>query len=331
MAFAAVEKQGRSRCDSPAPRSLGGAAPIPGGPKCKEDEAPEPAPPIFTASFVVAMSLVVACLGHIKVLIDTKKPFGDSPTWMALFAFLGMGSVVMRFDVHDIAIQNAKKDGTQFVPAKNRSSASWTWLLVASLLALCLGVMFMGVAEVPSPPPLPILGKRPVHVAPSSVPLSQQMVVDLFLRSARATKNDMENTYGRDLDASLNIWSDHSAARRCARDEAAAVVARQASACITSTTASRWRTSVPWSDDVAAFLLSVVLMLGIAASRSDFVQIFREQEEPTRAEHFRADDFPSADKCFKGSQARSQWRLYACVVLLLAVVASAIAAFVEEM
>jgi len=325
MASAAVDKQGRSRCDSPAPRSLV-AAPIPGGPDCKDD-APETASPIFIAAFLVAG------LGYIKVLIDAKKPLSDSSTWMALLVFLGMGSLVMRFDVHDIALQDARKDGTQSVPAKQRSNASWTFLLVASLLALALGVIFAGLAEMPTGllPTAPIASQRPVHVAPSSAPLSQQMVADLFLRSAKATKNDMENIYGRYLDASLNIWSDHSAAHRCARNEVATIVARQAGTCITSTTASRWRNSVQWSDEAATFLLSVVLMLGIAASRSDFAQMFREQQEHARAEVFEADDFPSADKCLKGSQARSQWRFYACIVLLLAVVASAIAAFVEEM
>lgn len=329
MAFAAVEKKGRSRYDSPAPRSVG-VAPMSCDPGCKDD-SPAPEPSLFAAAFLVAVSLFVAGLGHMKMLFNAKKPLGDSPTWIALFAFLGIGTVVMRYDVHDIAMQETKKEGSKSASVKLRTNESWMWPLLATLLALVVGVMFSGLAEGPAclPHPKPA-SLQTVQVAASSTPWSQQMFEDLILRSSTKTKNDIENVYGRYLDASLVLGADQSAAHRSARDEAAGVVARQPSACIKVTTASRWHTSVQWSDEAAIFLLSALLMIGIAASRYDFAQLFKEQQEHAEAEHFAADSYPSAEKCFKGSQARGQWRLYACVGLLLAVVASAVATLVED-
>lgn len=89
--------------------------------------------------------------------------------------------------------------------------------------------------------------------------------------------------------------------------------------------APHWRTTVHWSDEAAIFVVSAVLLVGLALSRMDFMDMFQKEQEAS-------EQVPSsAEKSKNGSHSRTQWRLYACVGLFVAACASAIPLLTQTM
>lgn len=88
--------------------------------------------------------------------------------------------------------------------------------------------------------------------------------------------------------------------------------------------APHWRTAVQWSDEAAIFVASAVVVVGLAMSRLDFMDLLQQENETASIDQ----GPPSAEKPLKGGNARSQWRVYAFSALLLAAVASVAAEYI---
>jgi hypothetical protein len=330
MSLAAAEKTGRSRCDSPAPRAAAAASQY--EPVCKESKETS-APPLSVAVFLVTALL----LGRAAFLNDAQESLGDGSTWTALTAFLVTGVIVMRFDIHDIAREEARKESGKQTPFNPHAAKSaWPWLILTSLAVLLLAVAATCCAEATA-------GRRPYMAAPLRVPSDSLksstavifMSEELHIRSTKlkGAPEDIENVFGRYFDASLVRGPDFTtrlpeAAHSRAREEAAATIATLRAKCLKATTPHRWHASVNLPDELAIFFLSAALAIGLATSRSDVSEI--SQEDQDRITTGSEVEMPSAEKFFKPSQARSQWRLFACVALLLALVASMVASLVED-
>merc|ERR1719337_268826 len=99
----------------------------------------------------------------------------------------------------------------------------------------------------------------------------------------KGTAENVENVFGRYFDASLVRGTDYYdvssvRARRCANAETIAVLATSPTKSSHTAKVRRWSASVSWSNETSIFFLSVALALGLATSRSDRLEMTREDQ-----------------------------------------------------
>lgn len=334
MSLTAAETQARSRCDSPAPRVASNPV-IKSSPACKE--APQtPTPPFSVAAFLATALLV----GRATLFPDAQGPLSDETTWTALMTFLTIGAAVMRFDILDIAKEEAKKEEGQSSSVK-QSQSGWSWLAITSFSVLLLGIALACSAQASAG----LQGQHrswsstalPLRTPPDSIGSSMEVLKlskELYMRSSKlkGDADHIENVHGRYLDASLIRGIDYSArlskaARRCAEKEAAAILANMPMKQSQPPSPRRWNTAMQLCNEAAIFFLSAALAIGLATSRSDVLEMSQEEEQDAVTGTI---SFPSAEKCLKPSRSHSQWRIFACGVLLLAAAVSMVISIVQD-
>merc|ERR1719440_29617 len=116
---------------------------------------------------------------------------------------------------------------------------------------------------------------------------------------------------------------------RAAKVKDAAIADLTSERCVPATTSLRWRLSVQVADEVSIFLLSLAIAIGLATAISDFAEMSKEAQEEKSVGA--AVEHPEAEKIHKPSSSSSQWRLMACIALLLAVAAGFVASMGEDM
>merc|ERR1719440_1439095 len=183
----------------------------------------------------------------------------------------------------------------------------------------------------------------PQHPPPTAVagPVTTQklwqpvFMEELYLRAAKVldAPEDLENVVGRDLDDSLvRRTNAHKslpeASRRAARKEVVAIADLTSQKCISATTSLRWRISMQVAEEVSIFFASLALAIGIATAITDFAEMSQQAQEDKLVGS--ATEYPKTEKIHKPSSSSGQWRLLACIALLLAVVARIVALIGED-
>lgn len=303
----------RSRCESPAPRDLAADKTPAADQVCKDMQTSTP-------SLSIVVFLATALLfGRAALLADSQELFGDISIWTALVVFFVIGAMVMRFDFVDIVREEAKQDG--HAQPSEPPSLSPPWLVLGCVVALLVAVALgMTAGQYPSPPSGAVA--RGQGAGTQLAAIDPLVMKELLSRSAKVTEV-------ASLDATMVPGAGNvqgpvlQAAGRC-RVKAAELIK-----CTPAAGASRWQLSVQLTDEVTIFLLSAALAIGLATAISDIAELSQAQQEAATGA---VGEFPSPEKEFrKASQARSQWRLLACVVLLIAVAASFVASLMEGM
>jgi hypothetical protein len=289
---------------------------------CKDKKETQTAALSLSAVIILTVALL---LGRAALLSDSQDLLGNTSTWTALTIFLMIGALVLRFDFVEMAKEEAKKEGVHYEPG----TTWWLWLTAALLLtaAVAWTEMPAGFYAAPSSTAVANQGSTVSWVDP-------KLMEELHSRALKlkGAPQDMENTIGRDLDASLVGQTGvptglPAAARRCARKEITALAHAAPATCVPATAAHRWHASVQLLDEITIFLLTAALAIGLAACISDVREMAQEQQE--EAAFGSVGGFPDAEK--KPSTSRSYWRLYVCIALLVAAAASFAASFFEGM
>jgi hypothetical protein len=230
-------------------------------------------------------------LGYAVVPKISEASVGDGPTLLAVVVFLIGGMTVMYLDMLDLIEQEAKAEVAATEAKRPEPTAGHRlWPILVSLLAAVLGAIL---AEPPGEATAP------------------------FMLT--------------DVGGWQELLSPGEVALGAARQEAAAMMFQEAAwkfvACSTIR-ASRWWLPAFLSDEVIIYLLSVFLLVGLAPAYSDVVDMCAEDEEKRGCKHV-SSALPEKKKKTNSAEAAFRWRLWACIVLLVAVTVSAVASLVD--
>jgi H+/Cl- antiporter ClcA len=260
-----------------------------------------PPPLLSSAAAVLALPLL---LGREAVLTREQEQLSDASILTVLVMSLAIGTLVMHYDILDMAKQEAKKQADSLQQSSSTSSAGQFWFVFTSLLVLIIGIAVAWFTKIPAGRYSPIVQDIWTHTQmldPYTIwPLADSILSQVF---------------GIDVTAHLP-----EAVGSCVHREVIGIIDASGAKtkCYLPKSPRAWNTAVNWSNEVAIFFLSAALVIGFASSRSDVSEMSREQDSVAAGDS----DFPVAKKALKCSKARLRWRPLVCGFLLLAAAVS---------